>query len=159
VYGRLSVLKRALYTFLIAACGGAKQEPPQPVALPSSSATASTTPSASTTSASFDAGEKVEASASVSHGPEAVIARMRVDLRRCFTRALKNDPNLRAAIRLTIDVAPDGSVSKVTPRSTPPVPGDLEQCFVAAASKVAFDPPGGTGATYELPINLVPATP
>jgi len=84
---------------------------------------------------------------------------MRGDLRRCWNRAVKADPNLRATIRLTIDVAPDGSVTKVTPRATPPVPGDLEQCLVAAASRVAFDPPGGNGATFELPINLVPANP
>jgi hypothetical protein len=84
---------------------------------------------------------------------------MRVELRRCYNRALKADPNLRAVIRLTIDVAPDGSVTKVTPHSAPPVPGDLEQCLVLAASKVAFDAPGGNGATFELPINLVPANP
>lgn len=84
---------------------------------------------------------------------------MRVELRRCYNRALKADPNLRAVIRLTIDVAPDGSVTKVTPHSAPPVPGDLEQCLVLAASKVTFDAPGGNGATFELPINLVPANP
>jgi hypothetical protein len=39
------------------------------------------------------------------------------------------------------------------------VPSELEQCLVAAASKVAFDAPGGSGATFELPINLVPANP
>ncbi len=88
-----------------------------------------------------------------------VVTKMRADLRRCYNRAVKVDPNLRAVIRLTIDVAPDGSVTKVTPHSTPPVPSELEQCLVAAAAKVAFDAPGGSGATFELPINLVPANP
>lgn len=72
---------------------------------------------------------------------------------------MKNDPNLRAALKLTIEVAPDGSVTKVTPHANPPIPTELEQCLVAAASKVAFDAPGGNGATFELPINLVPANP
>jgi len=85
--------------------------------------------------------------------------KMRADLRRCWNRAVKNDPNLRAALKLTIEVAPDGSVTKVTPHANPPIPTELEQCLVAAASKVAFDAPGGNGATFELPINLVPANP
>ena len=97
--------------------------------------------------------------AGAARSPEMVVAAMRVDLRRCWNRALKTDPNLRATLRLTIDVAPDGSVTKVTPHATPPIPSDLEQCLVLAASKVAFDPPGGNGATFELPINLVPANP
>jgi len=84
---------------------------------------------------------------------------MRGDLRRCYNRAVKNDPNLRAAIKLTIDVAPDGTVTKAIVHATPSIPGELEQCLVAAAAKVAFDPPGGNGATFELPINLVPASP
>lgn len=83
--------------------------------------------------------------------------KMRADLRRCYNRAVRSDPKLRATIKLTIEVAPDGSVTKVTPRSAPPVPPELEQCLVVAASKIAFDPQGGNGATFELPINLVPA--
>jgi len=138
------------------ACGGAQEPPPKVTPLPpvtdAAVATASTPPTV----------EKIAPPASdagAARSPEMVVAAMRVDLRRCWNRALKTDPNLRATIRLTIDVAPDGSVTKVTPHATPPVPTDLEQCLVQAASKVAFDPPGGNGATFELPINLVPASP
>ena len=152
------------------ACGGAQAEPSQPAALPSATAastssapvataTAPTTATTSSTIAVVDASAPVAASDAGARSPELVIMAMRGDLRRCYTRALKSDPNMRAALRLTIEVAPDGSVTKVTPHSTPPIASDFEQCLVAAASKVAFDPPGGSGATFELPINLVPANP
>jgi hypothetical protein len=144
---------------VIVACGGAQQTPPTHVeTLPSASVSASASASAST-SASASVAPTPSATTTSARSPEIVVMAMRADLRRCYNKAVKTDPNLRAAIKLTIDVAPDGSVTKVTPHATPPVPTELEQCLVAAASRVAFDPPGGSGASFELPINLVPANP
>jgi len=153
-------VKRAIYTFLIA-CGPA-QEPVHTVApLPEQRDAGVEARDAVARDVELRDVELRDTSASTSTigGAEAIIAKMRVGLKRCYTAALKSDPNLRASIKLTIDVAPDGSVTKVTPHSTPPVPNDLEQCLALAVSKGAFEPPGGNGAVFELPINLVPANP
>lgn len=149
---------------MIAACGGAQEPQPKAVTLPPATASASAAPVATTTAtASATATHEDDAGAADADEvlPSVFVAQnaMQAELRRCFNRALKNDPNLRAVVKLTIEVAPDGTVTKVTPHSTPPVPGDLEKCFAAAVSKTPFRAPGGNGATFELPINLVPANP
>ncbi len=83
-----------------------------------------------------------------------VVARMRAGFRRCYQRALNEDPTIEGVIALTLHVGSKGRVTRVSGRML-----ELRQsvgtCVMARASQATFDPPAGGSALINVPITFV----
>jgi hypothetical protein len=87
---------------------------------------------------------------------ENVIAGLRPGFRACYNRGLANDPTMDGCVTLRVHIAPEGSVGTtdavVKDGLSPSVVGCLEELL----RRAAFDPPGGSGATINVPITFIP---
>jgi Ca-activated chloride channel family protein len=85
-----------------------------------------------------------------------VVAGMRAGFRACFQRGLAEDPTLQGgSLRLTINVAVDGTVRSATPGAvTGNLPASVVGCVVGRAIRAQFDAPEGGNATITVPVTF-----
>jgi hypothetical protein len=74
--------------------------------------------------------------------------------KRCYQAALNNDPSLSGRLSLTIQVGPSGEVSGVN-ASQSGLNAQVAGCISAAARRLQFQAPGGSGSTISVPFNFV----
>jgi len=74
--------------------------------------------------------------------------------KRCYQTGLNSDPTLSGRVSLTIQVGPSGEVSGVT-ASQSGLNAQVAGCISAAARRLQFQAPGGSGSTISVPFNFV----
>jgi outer membrane biosynthesis protein TonB len=74
--------------------------------------------------------------------------------KRCYQTGLNSDPTLSGRVSLTIQVGPSGEVSGVT-ASQSGLNAQVTGCISAAARRLQFQAPGGSGSTISVPFNFV----
>jgi hypothetical protein len=74
--------------------------------------------------------------------------------KRCYQTGLNSDPTLSGRISLTIQVGPSGEVTGVSANQSG-LNGQVAGCISAAARRLQFQPPGGSGSTISVPFNFV----
>lgn len=84
-----------------------------------------------------------------------VVAGMGAGFRRCYNRALKDDPKAAGSVRLTAIIGPDGRVVSVTPSAPIGLPGNMIVCLIVRVSSAQFAPPDGGKATIVIPTSFV----
>jgi hypothetical protein len=116
-----------------------------------------------------DAGPSAAASGSAATGNPAasgggtvanaasVLAGMRSGFRRCYTRGLQDDPNMRGKVKITVKIGPNGEVLSATPSEVQGLSAYVIACITARVQLAQFAPPEGGGATVVIPVTLAPA--
>src|SRR5262245_27943153 len=61
--------------------------------------------------------------------------------RRCFQRALEDDPNMEGKVKLRVNLGPKGEVTNVTPSHRVGLSKEMVACCARAAATKTFDPP------------------
>lgn len=92
------------------------------------------------------------ASVPVSNAEAVIRSQLQPRARACYNAALANDPSISGKLSLSIQVAPSGEVSAVTPSG---MSGQIVSCIVAAARRLQFAAPGGGGSTIGTSFNFV----
>jgi hypothetical protein len=75
--------------------------------------------------------------------------------RRCFQRALQDDPNMEGKVKLHVKLGPKGEVTNVTPSHRVGLPKEMVECCARAAAAKTFDPPEAGKATLVIPLSFV----
>ncbi len=88
-------------------------------------------------------------------GASRVVAGMRAGFRRCYQRALNENPDIQGSIRLTIKVGPGGEVSSVVANQSGNLPATVVSCVTARARASQFSPPDGGMAVVNVPVTFV----
>jgi hypothetical protein len=122
-----------------------------------------TTKAGSTSSGTAKKVEGPKGSASVSSQVSAgsvdnasrIVAGMRAGFRRCFQRALEQNPDIGGSIRLTLTVGPGGEVSGVSASQSGNLPSTVVSCVKSRARAAQFSPPAGGSAVVEVPVTFV----
>jgi hypothetical protein len=91
-------------------------------------------------------------STGISNAPH-VVAGMRAGFRRCYVRALKDDPNLRGKVTVIATVGANGEVTKTNVAKTS-LPKSLTDCITARVGAAQFAPPDKAPAKVTIPIQL-----
>jgi hypothetical protein len=94
------------------------------------------------------------AAGSVSNA-NSVIAGMRAGFRRCYQKALGENPDIEGSVRLMIKVGPGGEVSGVTATPSGNLPASVVSCVQARARSGQFAPPDGGSAVIQVPVTFV----
>jgi hypothetical protein len=89
-------------------------------------------------------------------GAQRVVAGMRAGFRKCYGRALAEDPKVAGSIRVTAKIGPNGEVLSVTHQGQK-LPETLVTCVLARVSSAQFPPPPGGGAVIVIPISFQPS--
>jgi hypothetical protein len=92
------------------------------------------------------------ASVPVSNAEAVIRSQLQPRARACYNAALAADPTISGKLVLNIQVAPSGEVSGV---SASGMGGQLAGCISAAARRLQFSPPGGSGSTIGTSFNFV----
>ena len=92
------------------------------------------------------------ASVPVSNAEAVIRSQLQPRARACYNAALAADPTISGKLSLSIQVAPSGEVSGVSPSG---MSGQIVSCIVAAAKRLQFAPPGGSGSTIGTSFNFV----
>lgn len=85
----------------------------------------------------------------------AVVADMAASFRRCYSDGLREDPNLRGAIKVTTRVGPSGQVLSADAASEGSLSPSVVECVRARVASAQFSPPEGGGATIVIPVTLM----
>lgn len=80
---------------------------------------------------------------------------MGAGFRRCFNRALQDDPKASGSVRLTAIIGPDGRVVSVSPSAPIGLPDNMIVCLIVCVSNTQFAPPDGGKATIVIPTSFV----
>lgn len=94
------------------------------------------------------------AAGSVSNA-NSVVAGMRAGFRRCYQKALGENPDIEGSVRLMIKVGPGGEVSGVTATPSGNLPASVVSCVQARARSGQFAPPDGGSAVIQVPVTFV----
>ncbi len=94
------------------------------------------------------------AAGSVSNA-NSVVAGMRAGFRRCYQKALAENPDIEGGVRLMIKVGPGGEVSGVTATPSGNLPASVVSCVQARARSGQFAPPDGGSAVVQVPVTFV----
>lgn len=115
------------------------------------------TPSASTSAS----GKPPTGSASIANigtsggtiaNASSVVAGMAAGFRRCYNRALQEDPNVAGSMKVRTKIGPNGEVLAAEPTEVKGLPGALTSCVAARVSSAQFAPPTGGAATVVIPV-------
>lgn len=90
-------------------------------------------------------------SGQVSDAESVIRGQLHPRAKRCYQKALENDPTLAGRIVITIKVGPSGEVDSVGGGGL----GSVGGCIAGAARGLKFSPPGPNGATISVPFNFV----
>jgi hypothetical protein len=85
----------------------------------------------------------------------SVIAGLKGGIRRCYERALAENPDQEGRIALSLKVGPGGEVQSVTATPQGNLSSSVVSCVRAKAQAAQFDPPQGGLAIVQVPVSLV----
>jgi hypothetical protein len=93
-----------------------------------------------------------QASVPVSNAEAVIRSQLQPRARACYNAALASDPTISGKLSLSIQVGASGEVTGVSPSG---MSGQIVSCIVAAARRLQFAPPGGSGSTIGTSFNFV----
>jgi len=96
----------------------------------------------------------VQGSGNVANARDVVVG-MGAGFRRCYNRALQDDPTVAGSVRVTASIGPDGQVISATPTNVIGLPGNMVVCLYIRVKSAQFAPPSGGKATIVIPISFV----
>lgn len=122
-----------------------------------------TTKAGKTTSGTAAQVEGPKGSASVSSQVAAgsvdnasrIVSGMRAGFRRCFQRALEQNPDIGGSVRLTLTIGPGGEVSGVSASQSGNLPASVVSCVKGRAQAARFNAPAGGSAVVNVPVTFV----
>lgn len=88
---------------------------------------------------------------------DRVIAGLRPQFKQCYQRALNENPDVEGRTVIVAKVSPNGNVTSAVGAETTGLPDTMVQCIANVVLKTTFEPPGGAGATLEIPVKYVAA--
>jgi hypothetical protein len=91
--------------------------------------------------------------AQASRNPAAVLAGMQSGFRRCYTKGLVEDPEMKGNARLTVKVGADGAVRSVS-TTQKGLTSAVIACLETRVRAARFAPPKGGATTYVIPITF-----
>jgi hypothetical protein len=92
-------------------------------------------------------------------GAAEAIASLAPYFRRCYNRALFDDPRMQRSVRITSKIGADGTVMRATWGTDEGLSPQLCDCLKRAVLAQRFHPPDGGGATLVVPISFAPQPP
>lgn len=84
----------------------------------------------------------------------SVVAGMQAGFRRCYTRGLQEDPNMKGSVRITARIGPNGEVVSATSAGSG-LSGSVIACVIARVQSAQFAAPEGGGSTVVIPVSFV----
>lgn len=97
------------------------------------------------------------ASGGTAAGMAKVVSAMAPAFRRCFTRALACDPEMRGSARIAVKIDGEGHVASATPIRAKGLSAGVLDCLVDVVSSRTFEKPDGGSATIVIPVVFVSA--
>lgn len=88
-------------------------------------------------------------------GADRVIAQLRPGFRSCYNKGLQSDPGMQGKVQIAVKIAPNGEVTSVEKSGGSGLSSDVEACIMKKLKNAAFDAPGGSGSTLQVPITFV----
>jgi hypothetical protein len=82
----------------------------------------------------------------------AVVAGMAAGFRRCYQKALNDDPSVKGTLKIIATVGPKGEVTSATSEDSGALPAPLVSCIKARVSAAQFAAPVGDSVTVRIPI-------
>jgi hypothetical protein len=95
------------------------------------------------------------AGGSVSNAGE-VVAAMAPAFRRCYSKGLQEDANMKGSVRITAKIGPKGEVLSVKPSDGGGLSATVTSCVADVVSSRQFAAPEGGGATVVIPVSFFP---
>ncbi len=92
-------------------------------------------------------------------GAADAIASLAPYFRRCYNRALLEDPHMKGSVRITGTIGADGTVIDASWGLAEGLSPQVCDCLRRAILAQRFNPPDGGGATVVVPIALLPQQP
>lgn len=83
-----------------------------------------------------------------------VIAGLQVAFKRCYVRALDDDPSMAGAVSFDVKVGVDGAVTGVTAKGGPGLSPDLVKCLSGVIQRARFSAPPQGQATLGVPLTF-----
>lgn len=114
---------------------------------PSGSASASGKPPSGSASIS-----SIGTSGGTVSNASSVVAGMAAGFRRCYNRALQENPNIAGSMKVRAKIGPNGEVLAAEPTEVKGLPGGLTSCVAMRVSSAQFAPPTGGAATVVIPV-------
>ena len=97
------------------------------------------------------------ASGGTAAGTAKVVSAMAPAFRRCFTRALACDPDMRGSARIAVKIDGEGHVASATPIRAKGLSTGVLDCLVGVVSSRTFEKPDGGSAAIVIPVVFVSA--
>jgi hypothetical protein len=86
----------------------------------------------------------------------AVVAGMAPGFRRCFIKGLKEDPTMKATVRVTAKIGKNGEVLAASPSGSGTLSSAVTDCVAARVASAKFSPPEGGLAAIVIPVSMTP---
>lgn len=87
---------------------------------------------------------------------DRVIAGLRSKFRLCYKAGLADDPKMQGRVLLSVRVSPVGAVDSVGTATVTGLSYKVVSCLEGVLRSAQFSPPGGTGATLQVPAIFKP---
>lgn len=90
-------------------------------------------------------------------GASGVIAGLQGAFRRCYMAGLRDDPEMKGSVRITVKIGPNGEVMSASPTPSGTVSAKVASCMAGKIAGAQFArPTGGGTATLLVPISVIP---
>jgi hypothetical protein len=87
----------------------------------------------------------------------SVVAGMAAGFRRCYSRGLQEDPNMKGSMKVTAGIGPNGEVVSSTASGGGGLSEAVMSCVTARVAAAQFAAPDGGKATIVIPVSFFPA--
>lgn len=84
----------------------------------------------------------------------SVVAGMGAGFRRCYSKGLQENPEMKGSVRITAKIGPNGEVLSASPSGGGGLSGTVISCVAARVASAQFAPPEGGGATIVIPVSF-----
>jgi hypothetical protein len=84
----------------------------------------------------------------------SVVAGMAAGFRRCYSKGLQENPEMKGSVRITARIGPNGEVLSASPSGGGGLSGTVIGCVAARVRSAQFSPPEGGGATVVIPVSF-----
>lgn len=84
----------------------------------------------------------------------SVVAGMAAGFRRCYSKGLQENPEMKGSVRITARIGPNGEVLSASPSGGGGLSGTVISCVAARVASAQFAPPEGGGATVVIPVSF-----
>ena len=85
-----------------------------------------------------------------------VVGGMQAGLRRCYKRALDEDPTARGSLRVVAQIGPNGEVRSAQVSGSGGMPSSMTSCVQRVVQSAQFTLSEGGGATLVIPMGFIP---